>query len=139
MAFEQPVRLGREQREARPLLTLTVNSDEGENRLAGQRCPILPPCSRRPRPEREAGCGNQAAQFGMAQRTDPKGAGEAADGGDGLRAARRRWHAPQLRAQITPRSAAPVADDQDRKSTRQLQSLMRHSYAVLRLKNTKKK
>src|SRR3546814_16751236 len=74
----------------RSLLTLTVNSDEGENRLAGQRCPILPPCSRRPRPEREAGCGNQAAQFGMAQRTDPKGAGEAADGGDGLRAARRR-------------------------------------------------
>src|SRR3546814_5662288 len=54
MAFEQPVRLGREQREARPLLTLTVNSDEGENRLAGQRCPILPPCYRRPRPERRS-------------------------------------------------------------------------------------
>src|SRR3546814_19685929 len=66
-------------------------------------------------PEGEAGRGDKAAQFGVAQRADPEGAGKITDGGDRLGAARRRLDAPQFRAQKAPASPAGVADDHRRR------------------------
>src|SRR3546814_6149094 len=99
MAVEQIVGVGGEQREARPILARAVDAGKGEDRLSGQRGPSLPLRARRPRPEGEAGRGDKAAQFGVAQRADPEGAGKITDGGDRLGAARRRLEAPQFRAQ----------------------------------------
>ncbi len=108
---DQPVRVGRQHCEARPVLALPHHAGKGEDRLRRHPKPVLPPRAARSRPIGKGGRGDQAAQFGMAQGADPERAGQVADVRDGFRALRWRRHAPQLRAQPAPRSAAPVADD----------------------------
>src|SRR3546814_9541203 len=105
---DQPVRLGRQHREARPVLALSYDAGKGEDRLRRQGKPMLPPRAVGPRPIGKGGRGDQAAQFGMAERADPEGAGQVAD-------VRR-----------------------SEEHTSELQSLMRISYAVFGLKTNKK-
>src|SRR3546814_14328959 len=98
MMRDQPVRLGRQHREARPVLALPHHTGKGEDRLRRHRKPVLPPRAFGARPIGKGGRGDQEAQFGMAQGADPERALKVADVRDRLSSLRRWRISPTYRA-----------------------------------------